>query len=177
MLSLSSLTLSTTCCCGAGLKPGLKPVTLNHSPAGEGRGGTRGFSGGFSTAWPCNQCLNVLLSRDIAEHARKRPVLGCQRKGRCFLLHFVSRDAAGSTAGAHSQPGVRPTTLLPQCNHKPRHKSWLTFALSPVFVQRLQKYCTRHVIARETKITFIKLSQSGRGGEVFGKSMLLTVRE
>lgn len=76
-----------------------------------------------------------------------------------------------------SQPGVRPTTLLPQCNHKPRHKSWLTFALSPVFVQRLQKYCTRHVIARETKITFIKLSQSGSGGEVFGKPMLLTVRE
>lgn len=46
-----------------------------------------------------------------------------------------------------------------------------------MFVQRLQKYCTRHVIARETKITFIKQSQSGRGGEVFGRPMLLTVRE
>lgn len=33
------------------------------------------------------------------------------------------------------------------------------------------------MIARETKITFSELAQSGRGGEVFGKPMLLTVRE
>ena len=84
---------------------------------------------------------------------------------------------APCTTGTRSQPGTLPTMLLPQRGHRPRHKSWLTFALSQMFVQRLQKYCTRHVIARETKITFIKLSQSGSRGEIFGKSILFTLRK
>lgn len=33
------------------------------------------------------------------------------------------------------------------------------------------------MIAREAKITFIKLSRSGNGGEVFGMAVLLTVRQ
>lgn len=91
-------------------------------------------------------------------------VMGCVLEALCMT-------------GTRSQPGMFPTMLLPQCNYKPRHKSRLTFALSHVFVQRLQKYCTRHVIARETKITFIKLSQSGREGGVFGNSVLFTIKE
>lgn len=105
----------------------------------------------------------------------KRRLLVASERGAAFSCFSCPGMRAGGTT--HPQPRLLPTTLLPQCNYKPRHKSWLTFALSHMFVQRLQKYCTRHVIARETKITFIKLSQSGRGGGIFGKSILFAVRE
>lgn len=81
-------------------------------------------------------------------------VLGCVLEALC-------------TTGTHSQRGMLPTALLPQCNYKPRHKSWLTFALSHMFVQRLQKYCTRHVIAIETKITLLNCPRVGGEGEFF----------